>query len=302
LVFLLSLFVFWLYTLSHKFVHFAIGILKKFMKSAKNYFLVLFGFALLCALSACSAMFDREYYVEAPYEAGYVELLPNSGIREVHNYNGMRDALELFVSEHSETGTIRSNNYTGVVEDDISRAVNSIVRESPLGVYAVDYIRQDTRLILSYYEITLRINYKRTVEETSQIVSLNNQTQFFTALDELLSEFQTYGKYEFVSSTLTEQNIIDYIERRHTMHPEMLPVLPSIHLSAYPSFESLRKMIIVDINYGHSREWLLAECMFIRQDQRKQREQAKAEAEAAAAAEAAAIAEEEAMEQPDSES
>ncbi|MDR0936243.1 MAG: hypothetical protein LBM98_06145 [Oscillospiraceae bacterium] len=276
------------------------------MKSAKFIFRRLLPCcALLIGLSACGAMFDREYYVEEPYEAGYVELMPNSGIREVHNYTGMREALELFVSEHSETGTIHTNNYIGVVEDDISRAVNSIVRESPLGVYAVDYIRQDTRLILSYYEITLRINYKRSLEETSQIVPLNNQTQFFSALDELLIDFQSHGKYEFTASSLTEQNIIDYIERRHNLHPEVLPVMPAVRLNAYPGFESLRKLIIVDINYGHSREWLLAECMFIRQDQRKQREQAKAEAEAAAIAKAeaeAALAEEEATAKPGGES
>jgi hypothetical protein len=206
-------------------------------------------------------MFDREYYVEQDYNAGYVATLPDSDIQEVRNYSGLRDAIENLVINYAESGTIRTLSYIGDAEDDISRAINYVTRETPLGVFAVDYIRQDVHPYLTYYELTVRIYYKVSKEKIEQTPRFNTLEDMFSAIDDELSAFGSGITYQIAASRLSERQIIEYVEDFQTNFPEVLTEIPEITVTAYPNWNSIRKIITISFKYSRSRESLLAERM-----------------------------------------
>jgi hypothetical protein len=212
------------------------------------------------AFGGCSTMFNHEYYVEQDYDAGFVETIPDSGIQEVRTYSGMRDAIETLISEYASEGTIRTKNYSGTVEDDISRAINAVGKESPLGVYAVDYIRPDTHFYLTYYEIDLKIYYTRTKGELDELLSVNSTTEFYGEIDNALDEFYSDLAFELAVLRISEESILNYIHRRIENDANM-PEMPVIDITAYPDMRSLRKIVIITLTYSGSREVMLAKRM-----------------------------------------
>jgi hypothetical protein len=192
-------------------------------------------------------MFDKEYYVEEEYEESYVEALPDSDIQEVRNYSGMRDALENIIYAYKSEGVIRTRDYLGEVEDDIAKAINAAVRDVPLGVYAVDYIRSDTRFYLSFYEIELRVYYKRTKRDVEAIKNVRSIAEFYYSLANTVDARGEHMICEIVSSGINEENIRRYVDNQ--IRGRLTDIEPIITLVAYPGFDEARKIVDVRISY-----------------------------------------------------
>jgi len=215
-------------------------------------------FVLLCS---CSNIYNREYYIEQDYNAGYVETIPDSDIQEVRNYSGLRDAIETLVLNFSEEGTIRLLNYPGDAEDDSSRAINYVTRETPLGVYAVDYIRQDMHTYLTNYELSVKIYYKIPHAELELIPRYVTLKEMYTSIENVLFNFGRRLIFQIDASRLTERQISEFIENYRETYPETLTELPEILITAYPNWNSIRKIILLELKYSKSSESLLAERM-----------------------------------------
>jgi hypothetical protein len=208
-------------------------------------------------LSSCSAVFNREYYVEQDYDAGYYETIPDSDIQEVRNYSGMCGALENLIFEYKTEGTIRTKNYAGTVEDDISKAINYIVRETPLGAFSVDYISPtQPRLFLTYYEFELHIYYKRTQEEIAE-VQLLDIAEIYNRIDNALESFEPQITFQAATTQLTESAINTYVTERIESDLVFYPIMPEISITAYPNMVSLRKIVTLDFKYPYSKDALL---------------------------------------------
>jgi hypothetical protein len=207
--------------------------------------------ALLCVclvtVGGCSTMFDKEYYVEKEYKESFIEELPDSDIQEVRNYSGMRDALENIIYAYKAEGIIRTRDYFGEVEDDIAKAINAAVRDVPLGVYAVDYIRSDTRSYLTYYEIELRVYYKRTKRDVEAIKKVRSIAEFYYSLANTIDAGGEHMICEIASSGVNEENIRRYVDNQ--IRGRLTDVEPIITLVAYPGFDEARKIVDVRISY-----------------------------------------------------
>jgi len=203
-------------------------------------------------------LFTREFYVEQDYKAGYVETLPDTDIQEVQNYSAMRDALENLIYDGADSGTIRTKNYSGVVADDISRAVNSAVREMPLGVFTVDYISQDTHFYLTYYEIELHIYYSRNKDKIPKIQNMESIAKLLYTLDDVLENFDTEFTFEIASTRITERMLRNYITNRCEQHPETMVEIPEVTIVAYPNMDATHKIVTMKFGYSGTRDHLLA--------------------------------------------
>ena len=132
------------------------------------------GLTAVLLLSGCSAMLERSYvsveeHNENPASDG------GSALR-VESYQELVSAILYCVSNGEETGVIRLYNYPRDVESDLESACLEVVQEDPLGAYAVDYIRHEIRHIVSYYEATVHIAYRRTAEQIASVVSVTGVT------------------------------------------------------------------------------------------------------------------------------
>ena len=147
---------------------------------------------LACALllTGCAAMLERDYSVEAPHDRAPASE-GNSSILRAEDYQDLVSAVYYFVSQGAASGTVRLYNYDAeTVEADLDAACLEVVQEDPLGAYAVDYIKYDCAHIVSYYEVTLSITYRRTAEQIASVVSVTGSSAIRAELQEALAAFR----------------------------------------------------------------------------------------------------------------
>jgi len=133
----------------------------------KRLFAALLLLALL--LPGCSAMLERSYVTEAPHTE---QSAADADVLRAEDYDSLVSALAQLVQSGAERGVIRLYNYTGDVGEDVSNACLSVTQDDPLGAYSVSYISHEWSRIVSYYEVSVHITYRRTVEQVANIVSI----------------------------------------------------------------------------------------------------------------------------------
>ena len=130
---------------------------------------------LLCAalcllLSGCGGgLLEREWSSVTPHSAGYWENGDKDTLR-ADSYQDLVNALLLLLGEHSEEGVVRIYS-----EEDAAamaeQACKEVQEETALGAYLLDYISYTDTQERAYYEMHVRLGYRRTAEEQAGIVT-----------------------------------------------------------------------------------------------------------------------------------
>ena len=144
---------------------------------------------ILCLLTGCSALLEREYVVSEPHSSKFWES-DAAGTLRAENYQDIVNDLLILIGQHTESATVRLYNYEDdvTVADALERATTEVQQETSMGAYAVEYITASSRAQRAYYEISLEIRYRRTVEQIQAVVNATStealQALLETALDE----------------------------------------------------------------------------------------------------------------------
>ena len=218
--------------------------------------------AILCALglllTGCEGTFNIEYRSEEAYVDEYYEIKDDSSVQEVKNYQGMKNALMNLINSAAEYGIIKTEKYSGAAEEDISKACFEVTRETPMGVYAVDYITHSANLIVSYYEIEVYITYKRTAEEIESVVTIHSGNELQELLNKALENFDTSLSVMQVSTDIDRETIEGYVEASYRANPQLIPLCPAVRVNTYASPEStIQKITEVELLYSVDTDELL---------------------------------------------
>lgn len=126
--------------------------------------------ALCLTLAGCgNIVLERSYSVSAPHSEVYWE---NEGADTLRadSYQDLVNALLLLLGEHSEEGVVRIYS-----EDDAAamaeQACKEVQEETALGAYLLDYISYTDTQERAYYEMHVRLGYRRTAEEQAAIIT-----------------------------------------------------------------------------------------------------------------------------------
>ena len=212
---------------------------------------------LSMALSGCSGVFDREYRYEETYEEEYSSLREDSSIQEVRNYVGMKSALLNLINSGTEHGIIRTEKYSGSVEDDISKACFEVTRESPMGIYAVDYMTHSITRIVSYYEIEINISYKRTVEEISGVKTVRSALELQSLIDAMMKSYRSSMAVMQVSTDISDDEIAAMVDRCYRSSPQDIPERPSLRINTYASpSNNIQRITEIEESFTMTREEL----------------------------------------------
>ena len=144
---------------------------------------------ILCLLTGCSALLEREYVVSEPHSSKFWES-DAAGTLRAENYQDIVNDLLILIGQHTESATVRLYNYEDdvTVADALERATTEVQQETSMGAYAVEYITASSRAQRAYYEISLEIRYRRTAEQIQAVVNATStealQALLETALDE----------------------------------------------------------------------------------------------------------------------
>lgn len=127
--------------------------------------------ALCLMLSGCggNVVLERSYSVSTPHSEVYWE---NEGADTLRadSYQDLVNALLLLLGEHSEEGVVRIYS-----EEDAAamaeQACKEVQEETALGAYLLDYISYTDTQERAYYEMHVRLGYRRTAEEQAGIIT-----------------------------------------------------------------------------------------------------------------------------------
>jgi hypothetical protein len=212
---------------------------------------------LLCSLAlpgGCSRFIEGEYVSVTKHEEP-VELMDSEGqYYEVRTYVGMKNALYSLISSAMETGTIRVTDYSGSVEDDISRACLDATRDYPLGAYAVDYISHSVNRILGYQEIGIRIRYRLMPEEIAAVRQAITPADLYTMLENSALIGRTHLAVQISSLAVTEESVTGCIDSYYRKHPELLSSRPGVEVTFGPEEGAVTKTLDLSSSYQDSRE------------------------------------------------
>lgn len=202
---------------------------------------VILALVLTLGLGGCASMLDHNYTVVQPHEDGPAS---DGDVITAENYQQLEDAVIHFVEQGISYGVVHLSNYTpdrGDVDADVDAACLYAVQEYPLGSYAVSYIKPQTSYIVSYYEVSVYISYRRTQDQVKSIVSVTGTSAIREELQDTLRSFGAEAVLRVTYFNEDEEFIQDLVRQAYYDTPESALGMPEVTVSIYPGLTGEKK-------------------------------------------------------------
>lgn len=143
--------------------------------------------ALCCLLTGCASLLEREYVSVEPHSGRFWES-EAADILRAEGYQDVVNDLMLLVSQHTETATLRLYNFgdEARVTEALERAAQEVRQQTPLGAYAVNYITSFSQQQRGYFEVSIRIGYRRTEQQLQSVVNATSGGAIYSLLESAL--------------------------------------------------------------------------------------------------------------------
>ena len=190
--------------------------------------------ALTLGLGGCASMLDHNYTVVQTHDDGPAS---DGDVITAENYQQLEDAVLYFIDQGMSYGVVHLSNYTperGDAEADVDAACLYAVQEYPLGAYAVSYIRPQTSYIVSYYEVSVYISYRRTQDQMKSIVSVTGTSAIREELRDTLRAFGAEAALRVTYFNEDEEFIRELVRQAYYDTPEAALGMPEVAVSIYP--------------------------------------------------------------------
>ena len=126
---------------------------------------------LCLLLTGCgNVVLERSYSVSAPHSEVYWEN-ENADTLRADSYQDLVNALLLLLGEHSEEGAVRIYNSGEDAAAMAEQACREVQDETALGAYLLEYISYTGAQEHGFYEMQVRLGYRRTAEEQADIIT-----------------------------------------------------------------------------------------------------------------------------------
>ena len=194
---------------------------------------------LLGLLCGCSAMLERSYLVVTPHPE-HPATADDSDVLQVSTYQDLVNGILYFVNQGAASGVIRLTDYTRDVEADLNSACLEVARDAPIGAYAVDFIKYDYTRVVKYYEASITISYRRTLEQIQSVQNVTGSTAIRAELREALLDFASESVLHIAYFNEDEEYIESLIQQAYYDAPAAAFGMPQYTVSLYPETGSER--------------------------------------------------------------
>lgn len=193
---------------------------------------------VLCLLTGCSALLERTYATAEPHSSKFWES-EAAGTLRAENHQDVVNDLLLLVGQHRETATLRLYDFKSdlAVADTLEKAAAEVQQETPMGAYAVEFITTSSHAQRGYYEVAVRIGYRRTLEQLQAVVNATSPEALYSLLAAALDEGKTelavrMGYWGENGQTRVEEAMAQLREER-----ELTETIPWV-VNYYPAAEN----------------------------------------------------------------
>ena len=192
----------------------------------------------LCLLTGCSALLERTYSTAEPHSSKFWES-EAAGTLRAENHQDVVNDLLLLIGQHRKTATLRLYDFESdlAVADTLEQATTEVQHETPMGAYAVEYITSSSHAQRGYYEVAVRISYRRTLEQLQAVVNATSPEAVYSLLADALDTGRTelavrIGYWGEDGQTRIEDAILQLREER-----ELTETTPWL-VNCYPTEEN----------------------------------------------------------------
>lgn len=201
--------------------------------------------AAALVLSGCTPLLQRSYSSYSAHVESVVS--DDSSVLRAESYRGLVDALLYYVNRYVTQGVIRLSNYSSDVATDLETAKLEIMREDPLGAFAVSELTYDFSRIVSYYEVTVSISYTHTAEEIAAIEFASGAAAIRPRLRQAMARFSSSLLLRTSYFTGDEDQVRAMAVQAYHDTPQGAFGLPEISVSLYPDSGVQR---IIELNFS----------------------------------------------------
>ncbi len=186
----------------------------------------------LGTFGGCAAILSRDYLVITPHLEQHVDKESDDELR-VETYQGLKNAILHLIENSIEEGLILYY-YSGDAQEDVRDACMTTTNNDPLGVYAVEYMSFECVRILTYYEVTISITYRRTPEQINSIVQIQNSTDFRDRFRSACLDYESSFTADIQYYNENQYNVTEMLEDTFYANPLRMLAVPTMTVNIYP--------------------------------------------------------------------
>ena len=208
---------------------------------------------LLVLMTGCSQLLESRYISVKPH-ADTTSAGDDDNILTAANYLSLKNAILTLVENCVEEGVIRVSDYSGDLEEDLPEAIQEVVTQDPLGSYAVESMHGECSLILSYYEVRIHTEFRRTAQQIQSVERVASigvlQERLRTAMENGQSDLTVRLSY------YTGEDIGEMARTYYRDNPSIVMEMPQVTVNVYPEEGSYVRIIEILFSYEHTAEEL----------------------------------------------
>ena len=201
-------------------------------------------------LTGCAPLLHRSYSSYSPHVESVVA--DDSSALRAESYRGLVDALLYYVNRHITSGVIRLANYPSDVSADLENARLEVMREDPLGAFAVEELTYDFSRIVSYYEVSVSISYSHTAEEIAAIEFASGAASIRPRLRQAMAKFSSTLLLRTSYFTGDEDQVRAMAVQAYYDTPQSAFGLPEIAVTLYPD-SGVQRIIALTFTWPERR-------------------------------------------------
>ena len=198
--------------------------------------------SLALLLGGCS-LSGQAYTVVEPH-AEHPVLGENESTIKASTYSELVNGILFFVSQGVEEGVIQITDYNGDVEADLNRACLEVAKDDPLGAYAVDFIKNDYTTIITTYEATITISYRRSPEQVGSLVNITGTSAIREEAVQALSAFKTELALRVGYFTGDAAAVEEQVRQAYYDTPAAALGMPECSVELYPKTDAGTQRIV----------------------------------------------------------
>ena len=214
--------------------------------------------ALSCALllTGCSSLLESPYAVVEPHTERPATAEDSSAV-QAGTFSELVNTVLFFVSQGTEKGLIQlTDDYDGDVEEDLNRACLEVAKDDPLGAYAVDFIKNDCTKVLTTYEATITISYRRTREQIRSLVNVTGTSAIRDEVRAALADFQSEVALRVGYFTESADSIAALVRQAYYDEPAGALGMPEFTVSLYPASGGQQRIVEILLTYPEDTQTL----------------------------------------------
>ncbi|NLD87239.1 MAG: hypothetical protein GX633_03160 [Clostridiales bacterium] len=169
-------------------------------------------------------------------------------ITEVSDYDTLRSVLLSTVKNVEKEKTVRLKDYSGNVENDVKRVLRDVNRD-PLGAYVVNNIAYCQSKILTYYELSFTIAYRRALTQIAGIQPASGPYDLYDKLCRSIAGFPELLVFELTDYSPDKYDFNGLYAKAYYESPELSYGQKSFTFSLYPENGGANRIVEMSISY-----------------------------------------------------